>query len=37
MNALNELSDAAFFIIFIAVPGLVTMIFGFVLMWREHH
>jgi hypothetical protein len=37
MNALKELSDSAFFIIFVSVPGLVAMIIGFVLMWRERH
>jgi hypothetical protein len=37
MNALKELSDSAFFIIFISVPGLFAMIVGFVLMWRERH
>jgi hypothetical protein len=37
MNALNNLSDIAFLFIFISVPGLVAMIFGFVLMWRERH
>ena len=37
MNALKELSDIAFLFIFISVPSLVVMIFGFVLMWRERH
>jgi F0F1-type ATP synthase membrane subunit c/vacuolar-type H+-ATPase subunit K len=37
MNALKELSDSAFFIIFISVPGLFAMIVGFILMWRERH
>ena len=37
MNALKEMSDTAFLFTFIFVPGLVAMIIGFVLMWREHH
>jgi hypothetical protein len=37
MNALNELSDTAFLFIFISVPGLVAMLIGFYLVWRERH